>query len=658
MATAFDPYGQWLSIPDGPRPPDHYTLLGLPFGEPDAQAIAQAADLQMARLRRVRPGTQLADWSRLLDQLNAVKVCLTNPTSKAAYDTSARETNRPQPAAAATTASQPALALPPNLANGHGPEEERPRVPFPVGYSQAPTMAVAGSTWSAPPGVTEPTWVEPLPDTAVAGSVPRTSTSGWSGSPAPHRPVNEPQMPWTGLRQTTTSPQQQQVAPMPQPVPLPQQPSAAVAAAAAPIPVGTATQAVDQPLGANAAQAALMPTYAAAPRSTDSQWTAWFLTIVLLGAVGALGYVLYHRLNPSDESIASNEGEKQVEPPAAGAQSNGATQVAAAPQIAPGSQPPTNPLVKPPAERTPLNPPVGQTPPKEAQPPVAPPTGPTKPQEDLAKRAAFKKALSEARFAMSEREHATIKTELQKARTNAQTVDDFNELERLDQIEAHLEGFWKSIRGAMPKLEGELAIGDTFISVVEANEKRILVKAAGQMRQYDVGTIDMPAKLITAIAEKRFKLDAGWKVLYGTFHAMDRFGDRDKARRLWQEAGKTGSAEALLPELNVPRESATKAPGGGTSHTGAMGDGKGTDFSKEIADFSERAKEARSPAQQSEVARDALVQCQKACELKKWDDAAKLAEIAHTAAKAAKNVAMLRQAQMAVQQIEAVRKQK
>ena len=109
MPESFDPYFEWLGIESGGRPPHHYRLLDLECRESDPKAIARAADAAMARLRRVRPGARLAEWSRLLDQLRAVKVCLLNPASKAAYDASlAKTVPIGRPAASAESAPAPA----------------------------------------------------------------------------------------------------------------------------------------------------------------------------------------------------------------------------------------------------------------------------------------------------------------------------------------------------------------------------------------------------------------------------------------------------------------------------------------------------------------------------------------------------------------------
>jgi len=90
VSESFDPYRQWLGIDEPTRPLDHYRLLGLTRFEGNPQAIAHAADIAMAKVRKIRPGQHAAEWGRLLDQLGAAKVCLLDPNSKATYDASLR----------------------------------------------------------------------------------------------------------------------------------------------------------------------------------------------------------------------------------------------------------------------------------------------------------------------------------------------------------------------------------------------------------------------------------------------------------------------------------------------------------------------------------------------------------------------------------------
>ena len=75
VADTFDPYFEWLGIEGGRRPPDHYRLLGLKQFESDPELIARAADAALAKVRRVRPGAHLAEWSQLLDRISLTKAC-------------------------------------------------------------------------------------------------------------------------------------------------------------------------------------------------------------------------------------------------------------------------------------------------------------------------------------------------------------------------------------------------------------------------------------------------------------------------------------------------------------------------------------------------------------------------------------------------------
>lgn len=85
---SFDPYAEWLGRPPGRPPQDHYELLGLSRFEPDVDLIAHVVDNLRAKIRKVRPGTHLAEWQRLLDRLEAAKICLSDPIAKLAYDES------------------------------------------------------------------------------------------------------------------------------------------------------------------------------------------------------------------------------------------------------------------------------------------------------------------------------------------------------------------------------------------------------------------------------------------------------------------------------------------------------------------------------------------------------------------------------------------
>ncbi|HVX13749.1 MAG TPA: NPCBM/NEW2 domain-containing protein [Pirellulales bacterium] len=99
IAEGFDPYRRWLGIPVGERPPNHYSLLGLNVFEDDADAIANAADRQMAYVRTHQNGPYVAATQKVLNELAAARLCLLNPTQKARYDADLKAKHAPAPRA-------------------------------------------------------------------------------------------------------------------------------------------------------------------------------------------------------------------------------------------------------------------------------------------------------------------------------------------------------------------------------------------------------------------------------------------------------------------------------------------------------------------------------------------------------------------------------
>jgi len=86
----FDPYHKWLGIPPEEQPANHYQLLGLVTFETDVDVIANAADRQMAHVRTFHAGPNAGSSQRLLNEISRARVCLLDPSAKAAYDTRLR----------------------------------------------------------------------------------------------------------------------------------------------------------------------------------------------------------------------------------------------------------------------------------------------------------------------------------------------------------------------------------------------------------------------------------------------------------------------------------------------------------------------------------------------------------------------------------------
>lgn len=86
MAESFDPYHRWLGIPPDQQPANHYRLLGLAAFEDDPEVIRDAAERQIAHVRRYELGRHAALTQKILNELAAAKACLLDAESKARYD--------------------------------------------------------------------------------------------------------------------------------------------------------------------------------------------------------------------------------------------------------------------------------------------------------------------------------------------------------------------------------------------------------------------------------------------------------------------------------------------------------------------------------------------------------------------------------------------
>jgi len=175
VEQAFNPYREWLQIPDGRRPPNYYALFGLKLFESDLEAIAQGADSLQASVRRIRPGEYVVQWQALLDEIAAGKTCLTTPQTKAAYDAQLRRTPSMQGGAKSSGSAVEELLRPQgtppwDVADGSGRSLAKP-VPPPAGETgpQPPApVAVAvppgSSARALPPGF--------VPDAGYSGAPP------------------------------------------------------------------------------------------------------------------------------------------------------------------------------------------------------------------------------------------------------------------------------------------------------------------------------------------------------------------------------------------------------------------------------------------------------------------------------------------------------
>ena len=86
MATGFDPYHRWLSIPPSEQPANHYRLLGVAAFEANVEVIQSAAERQSRHVRSHLRSPLGAHAINLIREIEVARLCLIEPKSKCAYD--------------------------------------------------------------------------------------------------------------------------------------------------------------------------------------------------------------------------------------------------------------------------------------------------------------------------------------------------------------------------------------------------------------------------------------------------------------------------------------------------------------------------------------------------------------------------------------------
>lgn len=85
---ALDVYKDWLGIPDGPRPPDHYQLLRLLQFEDSVDKIRGNYKKLNGHVRKYATGQFIDESQALLNELAKAMLCLTDLERKREYDQS------------------------------------------------------------------------------------------------------------------------------------------------------------------------------------------------------------------------------------------------------------------------------------------------------------------------------------------------------------------------------------------------------------------------------------------------------------------------------------------------------------------------------------------------------------------------------------------
>lgn len=83
-----DVYKEWLGIPEGPRPPDQYTLLRLVQFEDSVDKIRANYKKLNGHVRKYATGQYSVRSQQLLNEIAKAMLCLTDPERKREYDES------------------------------------------------------------------------------------------------------------------------------------------------------------------------------------------------------------------------------------------------------------------------------------------------------------------------------------------------------------------------------------------------------------------------------------------------------------------------------------------------------------------------------------------------------------------------------------------
>jgi len=168
--------------------------------------------------------------------------------------------------------------------------------------------------------------------------------------------------------------------------------------------------------------------------------------------------------------------------------------------------------------------------------------------------------LSDVFLAMRNRQFDAAHSHLDQARQLSLAEPGRQRLATMQALSQAVDQFWKAVRSSMTQLRSghELEVGQTKVLVVESKPERIVIRFLGENRRYTID--DLPAGLAVAVAKQLLKKDtADTRTILGAFRLVDRPGDPEAARRLWNQAAASGAdVKDLLPLLDFqPREPRT-----------------------------------------------------------------------------------------------------
>jgi len=492
-----DPYTVWLGVPEGPRPPNHYDLLGLRRFEPEPPVIADAADERTAKVRKFLGGEHDRVARAMLARLAAARDCLLDPASRAEYERRLRESlsrKAQQGTRADDRAAQPATddLLPP------------------LASESTPPVAAA---IPQPPSTSPPIAAPVLPGGSMPAGVPVVETGSVETSSTAAKLKRQ------RMRRRRRS----------------RQLMAAFVVTSLML-VGLAVWVVDQAgVFRSPGEAPSPDTPPRLAAAGDEPPMASDTTPREESANGLRP--------PSSESAVSNETGPAMSQTMEPAPTSFDTPAAPTELMPP---PPSNTNTPPAPSESPPPPSSSPSPPET---PAAPP--PVVVEADERELRDVRRSLAASWAALVDRDVPRAEEQLDLALLEAVADETIVVVARRRRLFDEYRRFWDAVAEAQSSLKAgaEVATSSETYEVIEASSEEVTVRSRGRTRNYNQKSY--PVDLAVALAERALGADSNEaKLAIGAFHATR--GDAagiDAARRLWQEAA-GDEVDDLLADLD------------------------------------------------------------------------------------------------------------
>jgi hypothetical protein len=578
MDEAFNPYYTFLGLDEELASPNFYQLLRLREQETDSAKIQAAADKAATRVRAHRPGEHAAQWSELLDEIQAARTCLLDPSQRQAYGqkhglqaaavAAAAWDRPPNPAALAAPAmtfvppSQPDFAYPP----GAGPTPSYNSAAQPQSASAGPDLPPAA--WSGMQTPADP--MMPVSTPGAAGPMAPVAYTWSSTTPAgpvilppmaqPPADALDPMAPvaFPGRNELPTEARPRIVGfaggtPLPgseSPIPFATPAAASAQGAGAVRPVEAAESLALGAIG--------LPTNPASVRPIAKRPARLPLALVL-GAGG--GIALLAALLVAWQMSDNNQAEK--DPLAINDQMTPAVPQSGDPaaQPKPAEPPPMAAAVEPETpEPTPMLEPVPLNVDPEPEPidaevvpePVKPEPKPMPTAKELAE---LSRLMTEAKAALGEFNFAEADAALAQAERTARLPEHLTMVKRLTLVGNMAQTFRTAIQESMGRLDATEVIKiseNADAVVVESSPEKLVIRFAGENRSYSLD--DMPLGLAIKLGERVLDTsDPQTRLFKGAYVFVDKRTDNAQMQKVttwWDEAQAAGvDVSELMPVL-------------------------------------------------------------------------------------------------------------